>query len=56
MSKNIKVGLDLTKKKIKNYNEYLIHETIEVNIEDLKKSASITGLDLTKNLSKKIEM
>ena len=57
--KKIKIGLDLTKLKIEKFNEYIIEKSKvneELSNEELKKRASNIGLDLTKNLSKRIEL
>jgi hypothetical protein len=45
----MKVGLDLTKTKIKKFNEFqVIQESSTFDVEKLKKSAENVGLDLTK--------
>jgi hypothetical protein len=45
----MKVGLDLTKTKIKKFNEFqIIKESSTFDVEKLKKSAENVGLDLTK--------
>ena len=45
----MKVGLDLTKIKIKKFNEFqVIQESSTFDAEKLKKSAENVGLDLTK--------
>ena len=55
----IEVGVDLATK-VKKFNEYIKEENT-LNIDDsikdkLKHSAMNIGLDLTKNLSKRIEL
>ena len=45
----MKVGLDLTKLKIKKFNEFkTVQESSTFDVEKLKKSAENVGLDLTK--------
>lgn len=45
----MKVGLDLTKSKIKKFNEFqVIQESSTFDDEKLKKSTQNVGLDLTK--------
>jgi hypothetical protein len=45
----MKVGLDLSKTKIKKFNEFrVIQESSTFDAEKLKKSAENVGLDLTK--------
>lgn len=45
----MKVGLDLTKTKIKKFNEFqVIQESSNFDVEKLKKAAENVGLDLTK--------
>lgn len=45
----MKVGLDLTKTKIKKFNEFqVIQESSTFYAEKLKKAAENVGLDLTK--------
>jgi hypothetical protein len=45
----MKVGLDLTKVKIKKFNELkAVQESSTFDVEKLKKSAENVGLDLTK--------
>jgi len=45
----MKVGLDLTKPKIKKFNEFqVIQESSNFDADKLKKTAENVGLDLTK--------
>ncbi len=45
----MKIGLDLTKTKIKKFNEFrVIQESSVFDAKKLKKSAENVGLDLTK--------
>jgi hypothetical protein len=45
----MKVGLDLTKTKIKKFNEFqIIQESTSFDIEKAKEAFKIIGLDLTK--------
>ena len=45
----MKVGLDLTKTKIKKFNEFqVIQESTSSDIEKAKEAAKNVGLDLTK--------
>jgi len=45
----MKVGLDLTKTKIKKFNEFrIIQESSNFDTEKLKKATENVGLDLTK--------
>ena len=45
----MKIGLDLTKSKIKKFNEFqVIRESSIFDTEKLKKSAKNVGIDLTK--------
>ena len=49
ISEIMKVGLDLTKTKIKKFNEFqVIQESSNFDDEKLKKAAENVGLDLTK--------
>jgi hypothetical protein len=45
----MKIGLDLTKTKIKKFNEFeVIQESTSFDIEKAKKASKNIGLDLTK--------
>ena len=53
MNKEIKIGLDLTKMKIKKFDEIVEELKVneEVNDEEIKRRASKIGLDLVNNRS-----
>ena len=53
MNKEIKIGLDLTKMKIKKFDEIIEELKVneEVNDEEIKRRASKIGLDLVNNRS-----
>ncbi len=51
MNKKIQVGLDLTKTKIKKFDEFLVQESVDTNIEMIKKSVQNIGLDLVNDKS-----
>ena len=51
-SKNLEVGLDISKNTQNNEVKLESNESID----DLKKAAQTIGIDLTKNLSKRIDL
>lgn len=46
---NTKIGLDLTKIKIKKFDDFIIQESSSYDLEKAKEAAKNCGLDLTKN-------
>ena len=44
----MKVGLDLTKPKIKKFKDFVIQESSSFDMERVKESSKNIGLDLTK--------
>lgn len=44
----MKVGLDLTKQKIKKFKDFSIQESLSFDLEKAKESSKNIGLDLTK--------
>ena len=52
MNKKLKIGLDLTKPKIKKFNDFIIQESINnIDINLIKKSLQNIGIDLVNDKS-----
>lgn len=49
INKIMKVGLDLTKTKIKKFKDFLIQESSSHDLERAKEASKNCGLDLTNN-------
>lgn len=57
MKKNVEIGLDLTKTKIKKFKDFVIQESSSYDFEKAKEASKNCGLDLTKNKqSNKIDL
>lgn len=50
----MEVGLDLTKTKIKKFDEFIVKESSSFNLEKAREAAKNCGLDLTKEQTNNI--
>jgi hypothetical protein len=50
------IGLDLTKSKLKKFNEFIIQEPISDNLKESGELSGKIGLDLTNNSHNKIDL
>ena len=56
MKNKVKIGLDLTRHKIKKFDDFVIQESASYNLESAKISSKKIGLDLTNNSHNKIDL